>query len=149
MKVIFSLTLCLLVFIGCKITTYNSEVVSIRKIETGVFLLNANGYHKKSDLSILEAEKNAFNVVLFRGLPGTDIAVPLIANESDAKSKNKAFFDDFFDEGGYRNFIMGKSTDVSTKKIKGGFQSNISLQINITALRLHLEQKSIIRKFGY
>jgi hypothetical protein len=131
MKVFVSLTVCFLICFGCKITAYNSEVVATRRVETGVFILNANGYHKKSHLSIIEAEKNAFNVVLFRGLPGTDLAIPLIANESDIRSKNEAFFNDFFDKGGYRNFIMGKSTNVSTKKIK-----RTQVVFNITATSL-------------
>jgi hypothetical protein len=141
--------LVLILLTGCKLASYKSEVITVNKVTQGVFVLTSNGYHKKASEAIIEAEKNAFNVILFRGLPGTDLAVPLIANENDARSKSKEYFERFFEKGGYRNFIMSKGESSSSKKVKGGFQSSVTIQVNVTALRQDLEQNAVIRKFGY
>ena len=44
--------------------------------------------------AVMDAEKNAFKVLLFRGVPGTELNIPLIENESEVTSRYKKYFDD-------------------------------------------------------
>jgi len=147
--VIILLCCATLVFQSCKPISYSSEVIFQAKENSGVYIVRAFGYAKKSKDAVLEAEKNAFRVVLFKGLPGTDLSVPLVENESSSMSQNKSFYDKFFDGGGYRSFIMNRNDSYTPKKIRNGYQSEVTIKINIAALRRELEQNQIIRKFGF
>jgi hypothetical protein len=139
----------LIILQSCKPISYSSQVNFKSKENTGVYIVNAYGYAKKSKDAVLEAEKNAFKVIIFKGLPGSDLTVPLVDNESTSMSQNKTFYDNFFDGGGYRSFIMNRNDSYTPKKIRNGYQSEVTLKINLASLRRELEQNQIIRKFGY
>lgn len=136
-------------FFSCKPISYSSEVIFQAKENAGIYIVRSFGYAKKSNDAVLEAEKNAFKVLLFKGLPGSDLSVPLIENESSSISQHKSFYDKFFDGGGYRSFIMNRNDSYTPKKVKNGYRSEVTIKINIASLRRELEQNQVIRKFGF
>jgi hypothetical protein len=112
-------------------------------------VVESTGYGKNQSEALVDAQITAIKVLLFKGLPGTELNVPLIENENDAKSKHNDYFQNLFQQGSYMKFIM--SSTESTNPIKKGGNKTITLdiKINYNSLRKDLKQNQIIRKFGY
>lgn len=139
-----------LIFLGCKtLQDYQSNVGIVEKHDSFTYSFSGQGYSNKLDDCQAEAEKNVFEVILFRGISGTDLQNPLVENEQQSREKNKDFYDDFFEKKKYRNFISS-SVDVTDKprSIKGGYTCSVKFTVNINSLKTNLEQNGIIRKFG-
>lgn len=145
--------LCLLILVSiysCKTTaTYSAEVSFVAKEEQGTITVRSYGFGKNVKDAIKDAQKNAFNVLLFKGLPGTELNVPLVQNEYEAKNNHKSYFDNLLEDGGLFRYLMLNSSNSQPSKVKGGYSSNLVLKINYNSLRKDLEQNGIIRKFGY
>lgn len=115
----------------------------------GLIIIESDGFGKKKQNAIEDAQYKAIELVMFKGINGTDLSVPLIPNETEAKSKNKKYFEDL--RGGrFKEFITNSNvTSEFNKKAKGGKNISVSTEINYRALRTDLEQKQIVRKFGF
>ena len=116
---------------------------------SGVIHLRSAGKGKKEEDAISDAEKNAFNALLFVGIPNSSQQRPMVPDEASAKSSNPVYFENFFNKKGYRDFItsiansgFGKDKDDDMKT------TNIDVRINFSALRANLENNNIIKKFG-
>jgi len=129
-------------------SSYSSEVSFVVKEEQGTMTVRSNGFGKNEKEAIKDAQKNAFNVLLFKGLPDTELNVPLVSNEYEAKNNYKAYFDNLLENGGLFKYLMVNSSDSQPIKVKGGYSSTIVLKINYNSLRKDLEQNGVIRKFG-
>ena len=119
--------------------------------KNNVITLTSVGYGKNKKQAILDAEKNAFNVLFFRGIPDSPYTRPMIYEpEDEVKNKKEKFFEQFYDELGYRNFVVSSKVinpgvkDKMTKKMV----ASVKISINIISLRRDLEQKKVIHKFG-
>jgi hypothetical protein len=128
---------------------YSSQVVFLNKDEIGTITVNSKGFGRKENDAIIDAQCNAFNIILFKGIPGTDLNLPLVENENEAKSKNSEYFTKFFKGGGYHNFLKSSTLSEEPVKVKGGKLYSIDLKINYNSLRTDLEQNDIVRKFGF
>jgi hypothetical protein len=128
---------------------YSAQVTFLNKDETGTITVNSKGFGKDQNSAILNAQSNAFNIIFFKGIPGTDLNVPLIENENDAKTKYPEYFNKFFDQGNYQSFLMSSTLSEDPAKSKGGVYCSVDLKINYNSLRKDLEQNNIIRKFGF
>jgi hypothetical protein len=113
--------------------------------------LRAVGYGNNEENAIADAEHNAFHVLLFRGLPGSEQNMALIGtNEITIKEKNKEYFNVFFVDKRYKSFVMTSSPSSDLLKLKGGTKSiMVDIKINLIALHKDLEDQGIVRKFGY
>lgn len=129
--------------------SYSAEVSFVAKEEQGTITIRSNGFGKNEKEAIKDAQKNAFNVLLFKGLPGTELNVPLVSNEYEAKNSYKNYFDNLLEKGGLFRYLMVNSTESLPAKVKGGYSTSLVLKINYNSLRKDLEQNGIIRKFGY
>jgi len=86
---------------------------------------------------------------MFKGKRGTNLKDPLIANETEAKSKFKKYFDEL-KMNRFKGFIINTNvTSEFVKKSKGAKNISVQTEINYKALRLDLEQNQVIRKFGF
>jgi hypothetical protein len=131
--------------------TISAEVTFLSEA-TGTITVRAIGYGKKKAEAIDNAEINAMDVLLFRGIPESTQKDPLISiNSDEAKSKNKDYFDNFFNGKQFKTFINSAiPTTEDLIKTKGGKKSiAVDIKINVKALKLDLEGKQIIRKFGF
>jgi len=129
-----------------------SAEVNFLSESTGIITVRSIGYGKNKVEAIDNAEINAMDVLLFRGIPESTQKDPLIStNSDDVKSKNKDYFDNFYTGKQFKTFINSAiPTTEDLIKNKGGKKSiAVDIKINIKALKLDLEQKKIIRKFGF
>jgi hypothetical protein len=128
---------------------YSATVEFIYKEASGTIAVKSSGYGKKQELAVGDALKNAFSVILFKGLPGTELNIPLIENENEAKSNHNDYFKNFFEQGEYNKFLMSSSFITAPSKNKGVVIVSLEIKINYNSLRKDLEQNHIIRKFGF
>jgi hypothetical protein len=132
-----------------KIQPYSGEVNFLYKEAQGTIAVQSTGYGKNQTDAVADAQKNAFKILLFKGLPGTELNVPLIENENDAKSKHSEYFKKFFEQGNYKTFMMSSTESSNLIKMKGSKKITVDVKINYNSLRKDLEQNQVIRKFGY
>ena len=132
-----------------KLQPYSGEVNFLYKEAQGTIAVKSTGYGKNQTDAVMDAQKNAFKVLLFKGIPGTELNVPLIENENDAKSKHADYFKKFFDEGNYKTFMMFSTESSNLIKMKGTKKIAVDVKINYNSLRKDLEQNQLIRKFGF
>lgn len=143
--------LILLVITGCSIKTYPSAEVTYLSSNGGTVSLTAVGVGTTIENANANAEKNAFDVLFFRGLPGSEQKTPLIGeNEIEEIQKNKTYFNTFYLGKRYKSFITSYYPVTNLIKRKGTEKYiTINLSININSLRTDLEQNNVIRKFGF
>ena len=129
---------------------YNAMVTNVSDpdLTSGLIHLHSAGKGFKEEDAISDAEKNAFNAILFVGVPASPQERPMLPDESSAKSSNASFFQNFFDAKGYRNFITSISNNGFTKDSDGKKITTIDVKINLNALRNNLENNHVIKKFG-
>jgi hypothetical protein len=132
-----------------KLQSYTAEVNFLYKEAQGTIAVKSTGYGKNQTEAVSDAQKSAFKVLLFKGLPGTELNVPLIENENEASSKHSAYFKKFFDEGNYKTFMMSSTESSNLINMKGTKKITVDVKINYNSLRKDLEQNQLIRKFGY
>lgn len=136
---------------SCSYKTLPSSEVNYLSGKDGTITMRAIGIGVNTEEAIYDAEKNAFDVLLFRGLPESEQKVALIGtNEAEEKNKHKDYFNKFYSEKRYKTFVMSSIPTSDLIKHKGGKKSIAAdIKINLVALRKDLEQNNIIRKFGF
>lgn len=147
----------LLLLIGLVITSckskspdfYETEVILNKKTDYGSVSLKSTGYGNGRNSAIEDAQKKAFFVLLFRGIPNSNYNYPLIENELSFREKHVNFNKDFFDSGLYKSFILSNTESSNLILTSRGYKIFMDIVINYEALRKYLEQNSTIRKFGY
>lgn len=120
-----------------------------------ICLLSCNSRNHASDIQVIDSNESSMTLnitdqkpeyaavyhLLFRGIPNSNQTTPLISTSEDAAEKQfPEYFKKLFNENRYKTFVT------SSSKIGNGSQRVV---VNTKALRLDLEQNSIIRKFGY
>ena len=116
----------------------------------GTITVRAIGVGSNQEDAIVNAEKNVFNAIFFRGLPESEQKIALIGtNETEEKEKHKDYFNKFYKEKRYKTFVMSSIPTSDLINYKGSQKSiSLDVKINLVALRKDLEQFNIIRKFG-
>lgn len=132
-----------------KLQPYPAEVNFLYKEANGTIVVKSIGYGKNQRDAVSDAQKNAFSVILFKGLPGTELNVPLVENESVAKSKHASYFKNLFEDAYYKSFMMSSTESSNLIKIKGNKKISVDVKINFNSLRKNLEQNQLIRRFGF
>lgn len=130
--------------------TITGEVNYLGSKETGTIDVNAAGYGRTKKEATENAERNAFHNLLFKGIPGSQYALPLVPDGENAQKLHKKYFNDLLTQDGYKRFMMTSSLQSGFKPISKG-QENVTnqIRIDVTSLRRDLESNHIIRKFGY
>ena len=101
--------------------------------------------------ALANAEKNAIEAILFRGIPNSQFRDPLVSvNEIEAHKTFPKYFDSLLGDGRYKTFLLSSIPTCAAQQYKGGKKTiTTDVKINIRALRADLEQQGIIRKFGF
>jgi hypothetical protein len=128
---------------------YDTQVNFLQKESQGTITVRSVGKAKKLNDAMVRAEQNVFDVLLFRGIPDTDVSTPLVTNEGEAKANNKAYFNQFFDGYGYKKFMMSSIESSPASKKKGVRTVTLDIKVNLQSLRKELENEGVIRKFGF
>lgn len=139
-----------LILICCKLNYYTHQVRYLNG-ESQTLSLRSTGFGSTQLKAVEDAEIATMKTLFFRGIPASQQKDALISqNESDALKQNHAYFDDFFDKGRYKTFIISSVPVTNLTKYKGTVQQiTVDVKINLYALRKDLEQNNIIRTFGY
>ena len=121
------------------------NVLLIAQNAKGLIIVESDGKGKNKQTAIEDAQYKAFEIIMFKGIPGTDLNVPLIANETEAKSKFKKYFDEL-KKSRFKGFIININvTSEFLKKSKGA--KNISIQTFQIPIRSLLFFHQIFRLF--
>lgn len=136
---------------NCSYKTVPTASVNLVSGNNEVVTLRAIGFGVNTEDAIHDAEKNAFNVILFRGLPGTEVKIGLVGtNETAEIEKNQEYFIKFYKGQRYKTFVMSSIPTSDLINNKGSKKSiAVDIKINVVALKRDLEQNNIIRRFGY
>lgn len=105
-------------------------------------------YSKKENIALLQAPKNAIHAILFKGY---GVYPPMVSPA--AAIEHKAFFDDFFKEGGgYRRFVQATNNGAPLPgdRIQVGKEWKVGIVVIISEMQLrkYLEQQGVIAKLG-
>lgn len=140
------LTVVLLTATNCK-NPYRmaSESWMIRESKD-ILVIGAKGYGRDKRSAQMDAEKRAFEVLFYQGIPNSSYRFPMLEKGKQDEGKVASFFS----SNEYRNFVtdsklLGKPSFNKTKRTK---EVDAEVTINVLALRRHLEQKGTIQKFG-
>ncbi len=144
-------TLLSIFLFSCSQKSYPTSEVNFLSGKEGTITIRAIGIGTNEQKAIIDAEKNAFNVILFRGLPESEQKTALVGtNEIAEKERHKEYFNKFYNEERYKTFVMSSVPVSNLIKYKGGEKSiTIEIDVNLSALRNDLEENNVIRKFGY
>ena len=109
--------------------------------------LSSEGQAESVGKAVNFAERNAIENLLFKGIPASNQEKPLIDNESVAKNKNAAFFDEFIMNRGYQQYI---TESLIADDYQNGSYHLITqnITVDLTNLRDFLVKEGIIKKFG-
>lgn len=136
---------------SCSKKTFPTSEVNYLSGNDGTITMRAIGNGTNQQEAINEAEKNAINVLFFRGLPESEQKIALIGtNESEEIENHKQYFEKFYVQKRYKTFIMSSIPVSEFAKQNGDIKSlTLDIKVNLVALRKDLEQNNIIRKFGF
>ncbi|HUN14476.1 MULTISPECIES: hypothetical protein [unclassified Alistipes] len=136
---------------SCSKHVYTVQSVGFVSEQNGAITIRSTGFGKTADEAMNSAEQYAIELLLFRGLPGSQQTTPLVGiDEATAKSRYKQYFEELLANGRHKTFVLS-SIPVSDFAKHDWSQRNVTMdvRINLTALRSDLETHGIIRKFGY
>lgn len=109
--------------------------------------LNSEGQAEAIGKAAAYAEMNAFENLLFKGVPNSNQEKAMVPDEYNSVRQNEAFYNDFLDNGGYMKYVMS-STISNEYKSNGVYLVNQRIQIDIHGLRKYLKENNITRSFG-
>lgn len=116
----------------------------------GVINLRSIGYCKldaHKDQCVDEAMMNAFRVLFYRGIPGSQQSTPLIVDDKN-KAANDKFVKDFFQSMQYKSFITAYAPVSNPIRQRNQKKISVDLSINLVALKKELEQDKVTKPFG-
>ena len=134
---------------SCKTLPESGPVATYE--EEGTITVRSTGTGSNARRARLDAERQAVYTLFFRGYPDSQQKTPLLGySEADITRQHQAYFTQMFGmtelgENRYRSFIIASRPSGRFS----GKQQDVDVTINLRALRSDLEQRGIIRKFGY
>lgn len=149
-RLIYFGVMVFLVFImPCCKTIYPSAEVNYLSGTEQTISVRVIGVGKNEEQAIINAEQKIFDVLFFRGLPESQQKMPMVgSDESAEKSKNKKYFDKFYEGQRHKTFVMSSIPISGLIKYKGSKSITVDVKVNLSALRSDLETFGVIRKFG-
>ncbi len=121
-------------------------VECVAKDRTTITLQSRSVAHT-AELATEYAIRNAFENLLFKGIPNSNQERALIPDESSFLTNHSKLYNRLMKQKEYQLFIIDSISESNTKQ-KDGYQSQVSLKVDLHALRAFLEKNGAIRKFG-
>ncbi len=121
--------------------------VNCTAYEDKVIHLSSESTASNVDQGIRFAERNAFENILFKGVPASNQEQPMIENELNALRKHPSYFEELLKQERYQRFIL-KSELVENHKSSGAYFITQLISIDLQALRKDLENQKVVRNFG-
>lgn len=113
----------------------------------GTTMVKITGKGKKAEEAVVDAKINAIHAILFRGVPGSNMAKPIVT-DANAETKNVDYFNKFFAPGGKYLSFLTVSGDGPTDKVKtsDGYKVTMLISVQHKALRKQMEDDGIAKK---
>lgn len=126
---------------------YEVQDLGIQQSQQGKYVFKIWTYSKNPKKALMQAGKNAVHAVIFKGFG----VHPSLISDATAYHKNKAFFDEFFKDGGqyqmYIHFINnGAIAPADNIKLPNEYKIGVKCVVQKDALRKALEEAGIIEK---
>ncbi|KGE85258.1 MAG: hypothetical protein ACE362_06730 [Phaeodactylibacter xiamenensis] len=115
--------------------------------ENAIVVLSSQGQAEHLDKSVYHAERNAFENLLFKGIPNTNQESPMVPNEYLALEDNGVILERLLVNQGYKRFIMDSYTSHSSVSCGVTFVDQV-IKIDLRGLRNFLQEEGITKKFG-
>jgi hypothetical protein len=166
--ILITTTLYIITSCGTKkqVAFFPTSEVTYQDYTGDILIVRVLGYGNSEITAIEDAQYRALETLFFRGIPNSNISKPLIGyNENELKQQHNSYFKDFFGSKRFLTFISettfvgGQNQKVIATKLdkkEGAKQEMIDalvvavdIFINVKPLRKDLEQKKVIRKFGF
>ena len=148
----FIIIVTMLGFVSCSQKVYSPQVKNNSTTEEGTIRIQSTGLGNNLPEAYNNAVENAFSTLLYKGIPESIQATPMVPDEMRAKEQYAKVLSCFKDKGCYTQFLTSASKD-SKERVRGtallNYEVKSDVTINIRALRTYLEQNNVIRKFGY
>ncbi len=108
----------------------------------GVLMLTVSEMNIKKNDAVVQAIKDAYFQILFRGIPGSSACRrALLGTEEDGN--HSQYYNDLMQNGRLYSFITFSALSSYKRKI-----ATVQLSINIQALIEDMERKNIYRRLG-
>lgn len=134
---------------GCssqKFYTYHLQ--NLPRTEQGTIYLETTGLGKSEDDAYNNAAKQAFNAILFKGVPGSIQPMPMVDDEAKAIAGHKETIACFSSFNCYSRFVLASEKVGIPQRVKDGLSVDLKIKINLRTLRAYLEENQVIRHFG-
>lgn len=142
-RIIYCITGCLTTLYATA-QTYSNDVVLLSK-DPNIVTVRTSGIHEKKKDAADMAVKSAFYTYFFRGIPGLNNDKPLLKTEDETAHRD--YFDRFFKEGRYRNFIRKVTPEGQPEKLRAkDFKATVRLSFQNELLQRDLELNKITVK---
>lgn len=115
--------------------------------ENSIVTLRSQARAETQGKAVYYAERNAMENLLFKGIPNSNQESPILPSENKAWSDHAGVLKSLLIDGDYRRFIMDSYTQASNK-VSGAYLIEQVTKIDLKALRKHLEQEGVAKKFG-
>ena len=126
---------------------YNYQVECLGTGTKGVFVFKTIIVQRKKRPDYERLKKSAVFSVLFNGIPGVPSKGCITQNsllDSDDYENNIKYFEDFFDNGKFSQFIsLADQSNALVLKMKGGYQIAMTVTVRRDDLARKLEQDGI------
>ena len=131
--------------------SYNFPVVmeATENTEQDVIGIRCSATGTTESEAVNSAENKAMTSLLFQGIASSKQPTALVGDEKQSRKMNNKFFENFFENTNFRKFITSSFNYNGVINRDGVYYVVRDIQINLRALRTHLENNQIIRKFGY
>ncbi|MBL7749303.1 MAG: hypothetical protein JNM19_17825 [Chitinophagaceae bacterium] len=153
MKYLSLFLLLSIICLSCTQKLYTKTVSNNAVTEEGTIRISATGKGSSLPAAYDNAVELAFETLLFKGIPESGQTTPLIPDEENAKKKYASVLECFKTKDCYMQFVTKTSQSGNKEKIRGpklvDYQVASDITINLRSLRTWLEQKQVIRKFGF
>lgn len=145
------IVILLLALAGCSKTTMvpyqrTGEVSSVSH-ERGLIKVQSSSKAANDEAAVNYAEQQAFENILFKGIPNSNQEVALISNESKAWSDHKLVMKSLITDRGYLQYIVSSKT-IDLVRQNGVSFVKQNVEIDLAALRRYLVNEKAIKKFG-
>lgn len=125
-----------------------AEVIYLGRQAPGTMTVESVGYGSDVEQALRHAEESAFEVLLFRGLPGSPQRNALVVPGETDQRTHARYFDDLLRGGRYATFMTESRMQGDPRKTGRLHRVIVAITINENALRKDLERNGIIRSFG-
>ncbi len=150
-SIYFLIIMVVVVFAGCGTSTnipyQRTGEVSPVSHERGIIKVQSSSKAANDGAAVNYAEQQAFENILFKGIPNSNQEVALIGNESKAWSDSKLVMKSLITNRGYQQYIISSKT-VDLVRQKGVSFVKQNIEIDLGALRKYLVSEKAIKKFG-